>query len=95
MQYHIQAYDFTDDKALERRMQARPAHLDRMRELKTSGNFLFGGALLSEAGQMIGSVVIMNFPEEFQLMKWLETEPYLVQNVWDRVEIKPFKEAIL
>lgn len=95
MQYHIQAYDFTDDKALERRMQARPAHLDRMRELKASGNFLFGGALLSEAGQMIGSVVIMNFPEEFQLMKWLETEPYLVQNVWDRVEIKPFKEAIL
>ena len=95
MQYHIQAYDFTDDKALERRMQARPAHLDRMRELKANGNFLFGGALLSEAGQMIGSVVIMNFPEEFQLMKWLETEPYLVQNVWDRVEIKPFKEAIL
>ncbi|MDQ1085926.1 MULTISPECIES: YciI family protein [unclassified Siphonobacter] len=95
MQYHIQAYDFTDEQAPERRLQARPAHLDRMRELKASGNFLFGGALLSEAGQMIGSVVIMNFPEEFQLMKWLETEPYLTQNVWDRVEIKPFREAIL
>ncbi len=95
MQYHIQAYDFTDEQAPERRLQARPAHLDRMRELKASGNFLFGGALLSEAGQMIGSIVVMNFPEEFQLMKWLETEPYLMQNVWDRVEIKPFKEAIL
>lgn len=95
MQYHIQAYDFTDEQAPERRLQARPAHLDRMRELKASGNFLFGGALLSEAGQMIGSIVVMNFPEEFQLMKWLETEPYLMQNVWDRVEIKPFKEAII
>lgn len=95
MQYHIQAYNFTDEQAPERRLQARPAHLDRMRELKASGNFLFGGALLSEAGQMIGSIVVMNFPEEFQLMKWLETEPYLMQNVWDRVEIKPFKEAIL
>ncbi len=95
MQYHIQAYDFTDEQASERRLQARPAHLDRMRELKASGNFLFGGALLSEAGKMIGSVVVMNFPEEFQLMKWLETEPYLMQSVWDRVEIKPFKEAIL
>ncbi|OZI08899.1 hypothetical protein BWI93_06610 [Siphonobacter sp. BAB-5385] len=93
MQYYIQAYDFTDENALNRRMQARPAHLQRMRELKQAGHFIMGGAILSDAGQMIGSVVIMDFPEEFMLMKWLETEPYLLEKVWDRVEIKPFRQA--
>ncbi|WP_420152978.1 YciI family protein [Siphonobacter sp.] len=93
MQYYIQAYDFTDENALSRRIEARPAHLQCMRELKQAGHFIMGGAILSDAGAMIGSVVIMDFPEEFMLMKWLETEPYLLEKVWDRVEIKPFRQA--
>jgi uncharacterized protein YciI len=51
-QYLINALDFTDAEALERRMHARPAHLESVKEAKSKGHYLIGGALLNDHGQM-------------------------------------------
>lgn len=92
-QYLINALDFTDEQALERRMQVRPAHLENVKELKIKGRYFVGGALLNEAGKMIGSAMIVQFETPEALQEWLNNDPYITGKVWDRIEIKPFKVA--
>ncbi|WP_338870883.1 YciI family protein [Spirosoma sp. SC4-14] len=93
MQYVIHAYDHTDAQALDRRMAARPAHFDFVRALKAKGQFLLGGALLDVAGNMIGSMLLLDMETEDQLTDYLKTDPYIVQGVWDKVDVKPFRKA--
>lgn len=92
-QYLITAYDFTDSEALARRMYARPTHLEGVRKLKQTGNFIIGGAILSQEGQMMGSSMIVAFATEEELNNYLKTEPYIIKKVWDKVEVKPFRVA--
>ena len=92
-QYVITAYDGTDSDALARRMAARPAHLESIRPLRDAGHFIEGGAILNEAGQMIGSVLIMAFPTRDDLDKWLANDPYTTGEVWQQVEVRPFRRV--
>jgi uncharacterized protein YciI len=92
-QYLITAYDHTDEGALQRRMNIRPHHLDGAKELKEKGNFIIGGAMLNEEGNMIGSTMILQFETEEELEAWQLNEPYITQKIWETVDIKPFKVA--
>jgi uncharacterized protein len=92
-QYLVTAYDFTHEGALQHRMDVRPHHLDAVREMKQDGNYLIGGAILNEDGNMIGTVMIIQFEDEEQLQAWQQSEPYITQKVWETVDIKPFKVA--
>ena len=93
MQYVVHAYDHTDADAYDRRMAVRPAHFDTVRDLKAKGQFIIGGALLDPDGKMIGSMLVVEFETEEALQQWLQHEPYLIGNVWDKVDIKPFRKA--
>jgi uncharacterized protein YciI len=92
-QYLITAYDYTDNGALDRRMNVRPYHLEGAKKLKESGNFILGGAMLNEENKMIGSVMILQFENEEGLELWKQTEPYIIQKIWESVDIKPFRVA--
>lgn len=92
-QFLITAYDYTDAGALQRRMNVRPHHFDEAKELKAKGHFILGGAILDDEGNMIGSVMIMQFETEEELEVWKQSEPYITQNIWESVDIKPFKVA--
>ncbi|HEX4052245.1 MAG TPA: YciI family protein [Steroidobacteraceae bacterium] len=76
-------------------MRAREAHLAAAAQLKAQGRFVLGGAILDEAGAMIGSAVIFDFPERDALNRYLATDPYVVQKVWQRIEVRPFRVAQL
>lgn len=93
MHYIIHAYDHTDADALDRRMAVRPAHLAYVHQLKAAGQFLLGGALLDPDGRMIGSMLMLDFATEDQLSDYLKTDPYIVQGVWDTIDVKPFRKA--
>jgi hypothetical protein len=93
VRFVLHAYDYTDAEALSRRLAVRPAHFEGVRALKAAGHFLLGGALLSPDGQMIGSMMLLDFPDEDALNAYLATEPYLIGNVWERVDVKPFQQA--
>lgn len=93
MQYVIHAYDHTDANALDRRMAVRPAHLDYVRQLKADGQFLLGGALLDPEGRMIGSMLMLDLETNEQLAHYLNTDPYIVQGVWNKIDVKPFRRA--
>ncbi len=93
MHYVIHAYDSTDEAAMQRRLTARPLHFDRARKLKADGNFVLGGALLDPEGQMIGSMMLVDFDDETQLKAWLDTDPYVTGRVWEKIDVKPFRMA--
>ncbi len=90
-QYVIIAYDGTDVEALNRRIAARPAHLENTRKLKKDGHFIEGGAILDDNGKMTGSVVFVTFASRTELDEWLQNDPYVKGNVWQKIEIKPFR----
>lgn len=91
MTYVIHAYDYPN--SLHKRMATRTAHLDYVRQLKASGQFVLGGALLDDAGQMIGSMLILTLETDEQLQEYLRTDPYIVQGIWEKIDVKPFRQA--
>ncbi|MDN3547108.1 YciI family protein [Mucilaginibacter aquaedulcis] len=92
-QYLITGYDYTDADALQRRLNVRPHHLVGAKAMKENGNFIIGGAMLSDEGKMIGSTMILQFETEEELEAWKQNEPYITQKVWESVDVKSFKVA--
>ena len=92
-QFVIIAFDGTDAEALTRRLDARPGHLQNVGLLKAKGQFTEGGAVLDNAGNMIGSVMIVSFPSRSDLDEWLKSDPYVTGKVWERTEIWPYRSA--
>ena len=92
-QYVIIAQDGSDEQALERRHSVRPDHLASAKKLKDNNNFVTGGAILDEEGNMRGSVMIVQFETEAAFQQWYQDEPYIKGGVWKTIEVKPFKVA--
>ncbi|HEY1835920.1 MAG TPA: YciI family protein [Candidatus Saccharimonadales bacterium] len=88
MQFLIIGRDGKDDKAMERRLKARPNHISMGEKLRQSGNMRYGTALWDDQNQMIGSALLMDFPSEKELHEWLDVEPYVTGKVWQKVEIQ-------
>jgi hypothetical protein len=59
--------------------------------MKTEGKYLYGVATLSENGDMNGSVMVLDFPSRKELDEYLKTEPYVINKVWEKIEIVPCK----
>ena len=92
-QYVIIAQDGKDEKALERRKNIRPVHLAGAKKLKENNNFILGGAILDEQGNMRGSVMMVQFENETDFNNWYANEPYITGGVWQEIEVKPFRVA--
>jgi uncharacterized protein YciI len=92
-QYLILARDGSDVDALDRRMKARPAHFEMAKSLKSHNNFVIGGAMLDPGGKMTGSMMVVQFETEDELLQWMKNEPYINGNVWQNIEVKPFRVA--
>lgn len=88
MQFLIIGRDGKDDKAMERRLAARQAHIDLGEELRQSGNMWYGAALWDDNNQMIGSMLLMDFSSEKELQEWLDREPYVTGKVWEQLEVQ-------
>lgn len=93
MQFLLIAYDGTDPGAPQRRMKVREEHFNKIGQLKKAGEFLFGGAILDETGNMTGSMIVYEFPDRTALDERLKEEPYITEGVWKIVEIRPFRLA--
>lgn len=95
MQFIVIAPDHTDAEALDRRKTHRPAHLAAIDGLKASGNMLNAGAMISPEGTVLGSVIMCEFESRADVDKWLETEPFVKERVWNRekIDVKEFRPA--
>ncbi len=95
MQFMLIAYDATDENALERRMASREKHFEQVAKMKTQGQVHMGGALLDDNGKMIGSTMVLEFPDRKAVDAWLEIEPYVTGKVWEKIQVLPYKIAPL
>lgn len=88
MHFLLTGKDGKDEDALNRRMAARPAHLEGVDKLIKDGQLLFAGAILDENGKMAGSVMVFDFKSRTELDNYLSTEAYVKGNVWQEIEIQ-------
>jgi len=93
MQYIVIGYDGTDEKAMDRRMAAREEHLKSVERRFKAGEHIYGAALLDDNGKMIGSMMVVDYPSREALDEWLKNEPYVLGDVWRKIEIKPCRVA--
>jgi len=94
-QWVVIAYDGEDAGALDRRMSVREAHLRNVAPMVEKGELLLGGAILDDAGKMAGSVAILDFPDQAAFDQWLHNDPYVTGKVWQKIEVKPFRTAVM
>lgn len=86
--------------SLEKRLQTRPAHLERLLALKAEGRLLLAGphpAIDSEdpgAAGFTGSLVVAEFESLDTAQTWADADPYLAAGVYQRVTVKPFKKVL-
>jgi uncharacterized protein len=94
MQFLVVARDGTDDEAIERRRRVRPTHLESIAPLVEDGHVLVGGAILNDADEMIGSMLLVDFPDRAALDAWIEADPYVTGGVWREIEVSPYRAAV-
>ena len=90
MQFLVRAYDGAGK--LDKRMEVRPRHLEGMQKL--SEHIVTAGGLLDEEGKMKGSALIMNFESQESLDDYIKKEPYVVEGVWEKIEVEPINVVI-
>lgn len=60
-------------------------------KLVAEGKMRYGTAILGENGNMIGSMLILEYDSRAELDKWLEIEPYMTGDVWRDIQIRPVR----
>lgn len=90
MQYIIKAYD--GEGMLDKRMEIRPRHLEGIERIKE--HVICAGGLLDDEGKMKGSVLIMEYESREQLDEYLANEPYVQENVWQKIEVERMNVVI-
>ena len=78
---------------LEKRMEVRPRHLENMS--KVNRRVICVGGLLDEEGNMKGSVLIFDVDDRKALDEYLEHEPYILEKVWEKVEVESMNVVIV
>lgn len=88
------------ENSLEKRLEARPRHLERLQQLKQQGRLLLAGphpAIDSEdpgVAGFSGSLVVAEFPSLDEATDWADADPYIEAGVYARVTVKPFKKVL-
>lgn len=88
------------ENSLDKRLAARPAHLERLHALRDAGRLIIAGpnpAIDSNdpgAAGFSGSVIIAEFDSLDAAQAWAEADPYRAAGVYQRVTVKPFKKVL-
>ena len=86
--------------SLARRLEARGAHLERLKALQEAGRLVLAGphpaidsADPGPAG-FSGSLVVAEFASREAAIAWAAEDPYCAAGVYARVSVKPFRRAL-
>ena len=97
MLYAIFAHDTAS--SLSKRLEARPAHLERLQTLQDQGRLVLAGPLPAidspdpgEAG-FTGSLIVAEFESLEAARQWADADPYQAAGVYQSVDIRPFKQV--
>lgn len=86
--------------ALPRRLEARAAHLERLKALQDAGRLVLAGphpavdaADPGPAG-FSGSLIVAEFASREAAIAWAAEDPYAAAGVYARVTVKPFRKVL-
>ena len=98
MLYCIIGSDGTD--TLPKRIEARPAHLERLKQLQSEGRLILAGPFPAidaedpgEAG-FTGSLIVAEFDSLKEAQEWAAADPYVSAGVYERISVKPFRKVL-
>lgn len=98
MWYAIIAEDTPN--SLEKRLSARPAHLERLKALQEAGRLLLAGPFPAidstdpgPAG-FSGSLIVAEFQTLEEAQQWANNDPFVQAGVYLKVEVKPFRKTL-
>ncbi|UZJ59308.1 YciI family protein [Pseudomonas sp. KU26590] len=98
MLYAIVATDVAN--SLEKRLAARPAHLERLNAMKAEGRIVLAGPMPAVdsidpgAAGFTGSLIVAEFESLKDAQAWAEADPYVAAGVYAGVIVKPFKQVL-
>jgi len=85
---------------LARRLEARAAHLERLKALQEAGRLLLAGPHPAIDAQdpgpagFSGSLIVAEFATREAAIAWAAEDPYAAAGVYARVAVKPFRKAL-
>lgn len=88
------------ENSLELRKSARPAHLERVKDLVAEGRLLVAGPHPAVDGidpgpaGFSGSLIIAEFDSLQDAETWANEDPYVQAGVYAKVTVKPFKPVL-
>jgi uncharacterized protein len=98
MLYAIIAED--NDNSLEKRMEYRATHLERLASLQNQGRLALAGphpaidsADPGPAGYS-GSLIVAEFDSLAAANTWAEADPFVIAGVYKSVTVKPFRKTL-
>ena len=98
MLYLIIGEDSKD--SLSKRAANRPAHLQRLYDLRDQGRLVLAGpmpavdAIDPGPAGFTGSVIIAEFSSLEEAKSWADADPYFIGGVYTQVTVKPFKKVL-
>ena len=98
MLYAIIAEDV--EGSLEKRVAARPKHLERLNKLRDEGRLIIAGPCPTidsnepgEAG-FSGSLIVAEFDDLESAQAWADSDPFVAAGVYSSVVVKTFKKVL-
>jgi uncharacterized protein len=98
MLYAIIAQDITN--SLEKRMDARSAHLARLNELQNQGRLILAGphpaidSIDPGPAGFSGSLIVAEFANLEAANAWVAADPFVIAGVYASVVVKPFRKTL-
>ncbi len=89
-----------NENSLDKRLSVRPAHVERLQQLKTEGRLILAGphpAIDSDdpgTNGFTGSLIIAEFDSLEAAQQWADKDPYIEVGVYKQVTVKPFKKVL-
>jgi uncharacterized protein YciI len=98
MLYAIFAEDTPN--SLEKRLANRPAHLERLQQLQHEGRMFLAGPFPAidsvdpgPAGYS-GSLIVAEFESLEQAKAWANADPFSLNDVYAKVDVRPFRKTL-
>jgi uncharacterized protein YciI len=86
--------------SLAARLEARPAHVERLKALQEEGRLIMAGPFPAidspdpgPAG-FSGSLIVAEFTSLEAAQTWADADPYIAAGVYASVMVKPFKKVL-
>jgi uncharacterized protein YciI len=86
--------------SLAKRVESRPAHLERLKALQDAGRLILAGPHPAIEAQdpgpagFTGSLIVAEFASRDAAIAWAAEDPYTTAGVFARVTVKPFRKVL-